>query len=79
VKNIGEAIIRPLFFAGLLILFAVFMAIAEVPRYITVSGTVKDAVTGKGIAFASVSLKGSHIGTVSNLDGLFTLKVSCLV
>ena len=77
-KNIGEAITRPLFFAGLLILFAVYAAIAEVPGYITVSGTVKDAVTGRGIAFASISLKGSHIGTVSNMDGLFTLKFPVL-
>jgi len=78
VKNYGEAMLRLLFFTGLLILFTGFVTLAGVPRYITVSGTVKDAVTGKGIAFASVSLTGSHIGTVSNLDGVFTLKVPVL-
>ncbi len=47
----------------------------EISAYFTVRGTVRDITTGKPVAFASVSLEGSYIGIVSNLDGEFTLKV----
>lgn len=42
----------------------------------TLSGVVKDARTNRPIAFASVFIPGTSIGTVANLDGAFTLKVS---
>lgn len=47
--------------------------------YFTISGTVRDAVTGNPVPFASISLVGSHTGMVSNLDGYFTLKVPASV
>lgn len=47
----------------------------EDPAFITINGTVKDAKTNKPIAFASVFIPGTSIGTVANLDGAFTLKV----
>lgn len=43
--------------------------------HMTVSGVVKDADTGENIAFASISVQNSHIGTVSNADGEFILKI----
>ncbi|MFO7997927.1 MAG: carboxypeptidase-like regulatory domain-containing protein [Bacteroidales bacterium] len=41
----------------------------------SIHGVVKDAKTQKPIAFASVFVPGTSIGTVANLDGVFTLKV----
>ncbi len=40
---------------------------------IIVTGIVKDSNTGENLPFANVSLKGSRIGTPTNLDGHFTL------
>jgi hypothetical protein len=48
---------------------------AESASYYTISGTVKDAGNKRPVAFASVFLPGSHVGTVANLNGFFTLKV----
>jgi hypothetical protein len=44
--------------------------------YVTVSGILKDAKTGDKIIYANVSIPGTGIGTVSNSDGEFTLKVN---
>ncbi len=43
--------------------------------FITIQGVVKDARTRKPIAFASIFVPEAQIGTVTNLDGFFTLKV----
>jgi hypothetical protein len=43
--------------------------------YVTVSGVVKDSKTNDVIVFASVSVPGTDIGTVTNSDGEFTLKI----
>jgi len=43
--------------------------------FYTISGIVKDAGNKRPVAFASVFLPGTHIGTVANLNGFFTLKV----
>ncbi len=43
--------------------------------YITINGVIKDAKTKQKVAFASLSVPGTNIGTVSNSDGEFTLKV----
>ncbi len=43
--------------------------------YYTYSGEIKDSETKDPVAFANVYLEGSSIGTVSNLDGEFILKV----
>lgn len=44
--------------------------------FITVSGTLKDAKTNDYLYFAYVTVPGTHIGTVSNSEGEFTLKIS---
>jgi hypothetical protein len=46
----------------------------SVPYY-TYSGKILDSETRDPVAFANVYLEGSSIGTVSNLDGEFILKV----
>jgi len=46
----------------------------SVPYY-TYSGKILDSETKDPVAFANVYLEGSSIGTVSNLDGEFILKV----
>jgi len=44
--------------------------------YLTVTGKLKDSKTGEKIVYATVSVPGTGIGTVSNSEGEFTLKVS---
>jgi hypothetical protein len=43
--------------------------------FIELSGVVKDADTKLPVVFAHVSLEGTNIGTVSNTDGRFLLKI----
>ena len=43
--------------------------------YYTVNGVIKDSKTKQKVVFASISVPGTNIGTVSNSDGEFTLKV----
>ena len=44
-------------------------------QYYTYSGEISDSESKESIAFANVYLEGSSIGTVSNIDGEFILKV----
>jgi hypothetical protein len=48
---------------------------SEAEDYITVSGTVKNQQNHKAVEFVSVALKGTNVGTVTNEDGEFTLKI----
>lgn len=47
----------------------------EKQDYITVSGVVKDQKTKKRLEFVNVSIPGTNIGTVTNEDGVFSLKI----
>ena len=42
---------------------------------ITVTGVIKDSSNGEGIPFASLQVKGTMIGTSSDLDGNYTIEV----
>ncbi|MDO9257212.1 MAG: carboxypeptidase-like regulatory domain-containing protein [Bacteroidales bacterium] len=44
--------------------------------FVTINGILKDAKTSEKIIYATISIPGTGIGTVSNSDGEFTLKVS---
>jgi len=44
--------------------------------FITVTGQLKDAKTGEKIIYASITIPNTGVGTVSNSDGEFTLKIS---
>lgn len=47
----------------------------EVPDYITISGVVKDAKTKRKLEFVNVAVPGTNVGTVTNADGEFAIKV----
>jgi hypothetical protein len=47
----------------------------DMPGQLIISGIVKDSNSGRPVPFASVTVTSAHIGTVTNLDGEFTLKV----
>jgi len=47
----------------------------ESESYITVSGTVKDQKSKRKLEYVNVTLPGTNIGTVTNSDGEFSLKV----
>lgn len=43
--------------------------------FMTISGVLKDARSGERIFYANIMVPGTSIGTVSNSDGEFTLKI----
>ncbi len=55
--------------------FTNLLAQDESANYHTINGVVKDSRTQRPIAFASVFILEDNIGTVTNLNGNFTLKV----
>ena len=48
----------------------------ELTDFFTVSGVVKDKNTRKSIEQATISAVGTNVGTITNEDGEFTLKIS---
>ena len=48
---------------------------AEENTYITVSGVVKDKQNRRTLEYVNVSVSGSSVGTVTNADGEFSLKI----
>ncbi|PKP39810.1 MAG: hypothetical protein CVT98_00445, partial [Bacteroidetes bacterium HGW-Bacteroidetes-15] len=45
-------------------------------NYRTINGNLKDSKTKQSLFFAYVTIPGTHIGTVTNSEGDFTLKIS---
>jgi hypothetical protein len=43
--------------------------------FFTVSGVVKDSHTNKKLNYVNVTVPGTNVGTVTNADGYFTLKI----
>lgn len=43
--------------------------------YITVSGVVKDKQTRKQLEYVNISIPGTQIGTITNKDGEFSIKI----
>nr|WP_255495135.1 carboxypeptidase-like regulatory domain-containing protein [Dysgonomonas sp. 521] len=43
--------------------------------YITVSGVVKDKKTKKKLEYVSISVPGTNVGTITNVDGEFSIKI----
>jgi hypothetical protein len=72
--------IKILFRIGILIFFmsgtGVTLAQNGNDSYISISGQLKDAKTGEKIKYASITIPNTGVGTVSNSDGEFLLKVS---
>ena len=63
------------FLLGLISLFFSFVAFAQTNEKV-VSGIVKDKKTNKVLPNVNVSVKGSNIGTITNEDGVFVLKLA---
>lgn len=63
-------------FVALVLLAMPLQLNAQGKRYVTVSGTVKDAVTGESVIGAGVMLKASNIGAITDLDGTYLISVN---
>ncbi len=59
----------------LILLFATYGATLAQNTFVTVNGLLKDAKTGETVSYASITVPNTGIGTVSNSDGEFILKV----
>ncbi len=64
-----------MFLFVLLVIFTGSASGQNESTYYTISGIVKDSKSKDILAFATISVPGSNIGTVTNSDGEFTLKV----
>lgn len=71
----SSKIVRPLIMILSMALFMQF-SFAQQEGFITISGVAKDSKTSEPISFASVTITGTDIGTVTNSEGEFTLKIS---
>ncbi|MCX6282455.1 MAG: carboxypeptidase-like regulatory domain-containing protein [Bacteroidetes bacterium] len=72
-KKINETLIR---FGIIFLLFALSGATLAQSSFVTVNGILKDAKTGEKLSYAAITVPNTGIGTVSNSDGEFTLKVN---
>jgi hypothetical protein len=67
--------------AGILVLVLLMFGVPAIlaqnsdVSYITIKGIIKDSETKSGVVFATVSILETHIGTVTNSDGEFTIKI----
>jgi len=60
----------------LLVVFSIFfveITVSQDPR--PISGMIKDAITGDPLSYAQISVNNSTLGTVSNEEGVFRLKM----
>ena len=63
----------------LISMVALWMLIVSVwAQGLLVTGIVKDKETRQVLANVNVSVQGSNVGTVTNADGVFSLKVQSL-
>lgn len=67
------------FLSALLVIFILFPAAVIAQRdsddFYVISGTVKDAEQRNPIPYATVIIPGTHVGTVANAQGYFSLKI----
>lgn len=52
------------------------ISISAQSTFVTINGLLKDSKTGERISYATITVPNSGLGTVSNSDGEFTLKVA---
>lgn len=52
-----------------------FVIPASAQNFRPVTGVIKDAVSGESLAYAQIALQNSTLGTVSNEEGIFRLKI----
>ena len=72
--------VQILFRVGILVIFMSCYGAAysqnESDSYLTITGQLKDAKTGEKIIYATITVPNTGIGTVSNSDGEFLLKIN---
>ena len=73
VKKMKRLLMALLF--QLLLLFPTVSAQEISQDYFTVSGVIRDQSTRRALPFVDISVSGTDIGTVTNEDGYFSLKV----
>lgn len=61
---------------GMLLLYVTGIMAQDSTGFYTVSGVVKDQKTGKKLEYVNISVPGTNIGTVTNKEGKFVLKLS---
>lgn len=49
---------------------------SDMKGYVLVKGKISDSETGSPLTFATISIEGTSIGTISNSEGDFSLKIS---
>ena len=76
-KTIDFIATRIIFSISILLWASVIPLAAQQPEtgYFTVSGIVRDGHNRRPLANVSVTVPGSRVGTVSNADGTFSLKI----
>ncbi len=62
--------------AMLLVMLIAIPVIAQNSSYFTIKGTIKDKRSGKTLEYVNVSVPGTGIGTVTNSNGEFILKIN---
>ncbi len=62
--------------ALLLFASAAFISIQAQMSYTTISGVVKDKRTNKKLEYVTITVPGTSIGTITNADGTFSIKVN---
>ena len=58
-----------------LVMLSMIVSALASAQNITVTGSVKDSSTGEGIPFASLQVKGTMVGTSTDLDGVYSISV----
>ena len=59
-----------------LLLLTFLFTIASIGQTLNVTGVVKDATTGEVLPGVSISVKGTTLGTETDFDGLYSIKVN---
>lgn len=59
----------------LFIIMVWWSSLAALAQHTVINGTVTDESSGAKIAYATITVPGSHVSVVTNADGFFTLKV----
>ena len=69
------SMVLPFIFLAVLSMFGIGKVAAQNNQVQEVSGTVMDATTGETLPGVNVLIQGTTVGTVSNMDGEFSLQV----
>ncbi len=59
----------------LLMLLVTSVGFSQTGGFYTISGTVRDADNNRSLAYATMFIPGTYMGTVANSDGVFTFKI----